>query len=97
MRSLDRISVDPNIRLGKPCARGTRMTVADILGCLAGGMSEAELLADFPQLTEEDIRACLTYAAEREQARLVQMSMKTSAPTGCCTVALPQDRNIQSH
>ena len=67
MSPLDRISIDPNIRFGKPCVRGTRITVGDILGYLAGGMSEAELLADFPQLTQGDIRACLTYAAERER------------------------------
>lgn len=67
MSTLDRISIDPNVRFGKPCVRGTRITVGDILGYLAGGMSEAELLADFPQLTQDDIRACLTYAAERER------------------------------
>jgi uncharacterized protein (DUF433 family) len=67
MSPLDRISIDPAVRFGKPCVRGTRITVGDILGYLAGGMSEAELLADFPQLTRDDIRACLTYAAERER------------------------------
>ncbi len=67
MSPLDRISIDPAVRFGKPCVRGTRITVGDILGYLAGGMSEAELLADFPQLTQDDLRACLTYAAERER------------------------------
>jgi uncharacterized protein (DUF433 family) len=67
MSPLDRISIDPAVRFGKPCIRGTRITVGDVLGYLAGGMSEAELLADFPQLTQDDIRACLTYAAERER------------------------------
>ena len=67
MNPLDRISLDPAVRSGKPCIRGTRITVGDILGYLAGGMSEGELLADFPQLTHDDIRACLTYAAERER------------------------------
>lgn len=67
MSPLDRISIDPNVRFGKPCVRSTRITVGDVLGYLAGGMSEAELLADFPQLTHDDIRACLTYAAERER------------------------------
>lgn len=67
MSPLDRISIDPNVRFGKPCVRGTRITVGDVLGYLAGGMLEAELLADFPQLTQDDIRACLTYAAERER------------------------------
>ena len=67
MGPLDRISIDPSIRFGKPSVRGPRITVGDILGYLAGGMSEAEVLADFPQLTKDDIRACLTYAAERER------------------------------
>lgn len=67
MSPLDRISIDPNIRFGKPCIRGTRIAVGDILGYLAGGMLAAEILADFPQLTSDDIRACLTYAAERER------------------------------
>ena len=67
MSPLDRISIEPAVRFGKPCVRGTRITVGDVLGYLAGGMSEAELLADFPQLTHDDIRACLTYAAERER------------------------------
>ena len=67
MNPLDRISVDPAVRSGKPCIRGTRITVGDVLGSLAGGMSEGELLADFPQLTQDDILACLTYAAERER------------------------------
>lgn len=67
MSPLDRISIDPNIRFGKPCVRGTRITVGDVLGYLAGGMTEGDLLTDFPQLTQDDIRACLTYAAERER------------------------------
>ncbi len=67
MSPMDRISIDPNVRFGKPSVRGTRITVGDILGYLAGGMTEADLLADFPQLTQDDIRACLTYAAERER------------------------------
>ena len=67
MNLLDRISIDPTIRFGKPCVRGTRISVGDILGYLAGGMSEARILAHFPQLTTDDIRACLAYAAERER------------------------------
>lgn len=70
MSFLDRISIDPAIRFGKPCVRGTRITVGDILGYLASGMSEDRLLTDFPQLTREDIRACLAYAAERERRTL---------------------------
>jgi len=64
---LDRISIDPAVRFGKPCVRGTRITVGDVLGHLAGGTSEERLLEEFPQLTREDIRACLAYAAERER------------------------------
>lgn len=62
----DRIVIDPEIRLGKPCVRGTRITVGDVLSYLASGMSEQDIVADFPQLSVEDIRACLAFAAERE-------------------------------
>jgi uncharacterized protein (DUF433 family) len=67
MSPLDRISVDPAVRFGKPCVRGTRITVGDVLGYLAGGMSEGEIVQQFPQLTLDDIKACLAYAAERER------------------------------
>ncbi|HEY0780781.1 MAG TPA: DUF433 domain-containing protein [Gemmatirosa sp.] len=67
MTLLDRISVDPTVRFGKPCVRGTRLSVGDVLGYLAGGMTEAEVLGDFPQLTREDVRACYAFAAERER------------------------------
>jgi uncharacterized protein (DUF433 family) len=63
----DRISVDPEVRSGKPCVKGTRITVYDVLEYLAGGMTEAEILADFPDLKTEDIRACLAFAAVRER------------------------------
>lgn len=63
----DIITIEPDKRSGKPCIRGTRMTVQDVLEYLAGGMSEAEILAEFPDLTREDIRACLAYAADRER------------------------------
>jgi uncharacterized protein (DUF433 family) len=63
----DRIVIDPAIRFGKPCVRDTRIIVGDVLAYLASGMSEAEILADFPQLTSDDIRSCLAYAAERER------------------------------
>ena len=63
----DRIVVDPQIRFGKPCVRGTRIAVGDVLSYLASGMNQAEILADFPQLAFEDIRACLAFAAERER------------------------------
>jgi uncharacterized protein (DUF433 family) len=63
----DRISIDPEIRSGKATIRGTRITVADILDYLAAGMPEAEILRDFPGLAEDDIRAALAFAAERER------------------------------
>jgi uncharacterized protein (DUF433 family) len=63
----DRITVDPEVRSGKPCIKGTRITVYDVLEYLAGDMSESEILADFPDLKAEDIRACLAFAAARER------------------------------
>jgi uncharacterized protein (DUF433 family) len=70
MNPLERIDIDPAVRFGKPCVGGTRISVGDVLEYLAGGMSEDEILADFPQLTRDDIRACLAYAAERERRTL---------------------------
>ncbi|MDX1997624.1 MAG: DUF433 domain-containing protein [Thermoanaerobaculia bacterium] len=67
MDTLDRIVIDPEIRGGKPSIRGTRITVYDILEYLAGGMTESEILADFPSLTREDLRAALSFAALRER------------------------------
>jgi uncharacterized protein (DUF433 family) len=61
------ITVEPGKRSGKPCIRGLRITVSDVLDCLASGMSEEEILRDFPGLTSEDIRACLAFAAHRER------------------------------
>ena len=61
------ITIEPGTRGGKPCIRGLRITVYDVLEYLASGMSEDELLADFPDLQREDIRACLTFAADRER------------------------------
>ncbi len=63
----DRISIDPAIRSGKPCIKGTRITVYDILEYLAGDMSEDEILQDFPSLSRQDIRAALEFAAARER------------------------------
>lgn len=60
------ITVDSNRRFGKPCVRDTRITVADVLGWLASGMSLAEVIEDYPTLTREDVLACLSYAAQRE-------------------------------
>lgn len=70
MSLLARITIDPAVRFGKPCIRGTRITVGDVLSYLAGGMTEAEILADFPQLSHDDVLACLAYAAERERRSL---------------------------
>jgi len=61
------ITIEPDKRSGQPCIRGLRMTVQDVLEYLAGGMSADEILADFPDLTAEDIRACLAFAADRER------------------------------
>lgn len=63
----DVITIEPGKRGGKPTIRGMRITVQDVLEYLAGGMSEEEILADFPELTREDIRACLAFAADRER------------------------------
>lgn len=62
----DLITIDPNKRFGRPCVRNTRITVYDVLAWLSKGMTKAEIIEDFPELTEEDINACLAYAAERE-------------------------------
>ena len=61
------ITIQPDQRSGQPCIRGLRMTVQDVLEYLASGMSSDEILADFPDLTAEDIRACLAFAADRER------------------------------
>jgi uncharacterized protein (DUF433 family) len=61
------ITIEPGKRSGKPCIRGMRITVSDVLEYLASGMSEEEILHDFPELTQEDIRACLAFAADREK------------------------------
>jgi uncharacterized protein (DUF433 family) len=61
------ITITPDKRSGKPCIRDTRMTVTDVLEYLAGGMSADEIVAEFPDLTLEDIRACLAFAADRER------------------------------
>jgi uncharacterized protein (DUF433 family) len=71
MASFPRISVDPEIRFGKPCVKGTRLTVGEVLGYLASGATEAELLAEYPQLTHEDVLECLAFAAERERRLLI--------------------------
>ena len=64
---IDRITIEPGKRFGKPCIRGLRITVSDVLEYLASGMTEQQILQDFPDLTREDIRACLAFAADRER------------------------------
>lgn len=67
----DIITIEPGKRSGKPCIRGMRITVQDILEYLASGMSQAEILTDFSELTPDDIRACLSFAADRERKLFV--------------------------
>lgn len=67
----DIITIEPGKRGGKPCIRGMRITVYDVLSYLAAGMTHQEILDDFPYLTEDDILACLSYAADRERQMLV--------------------------
>lgn len=69
-----RITLEPSKRGGRPCIRGMRITVYDVLSYLAAGMTVAEVLADFPYLTPEDIQACLAFAAERERSMLVAVA-----------------------
>ena len=75
MNYKDLITIEPGKRGGKPCIRGLRITVYDVLEYLASGMSEDQILKDFPDLTREDIRACLAFAADRER-RLVSIPEK---------------------
>jgi uncharacterized protein (DUF433 family) len=72
MKYQDIITIEPGKRGGKPCIRGMRITVYDVLEYLASGMSQQEILDDFPYLTAEDIRACLAYAADREKRLLIR-------------------------
>lgn len=70
MNYRDLITIEPGKRSGKPCVRGLRITVSDVLEYLAAGMSVEEILAHFPDLTSDDIRACLAFAAERDRRLL---------------------------
>ena len=67
MNYRDYITIEPNKRGGKPCVRGLRITVYEVLEYLASEMTEKEILEDFPDLTHEDLKACLAYAADRER------------------------------
>jgi len=71
MNYRDRITLEPGKRSGKPCIRGLRITVYDVLDYLASGMKPEEILEDFDYLTLEDIQACLAYAADRERQQLI--------------------------
>ncbi|MEG3882221.1 DUF433 domain-containing protein [Microcoleus sp. herbarium7] len=73
----ERIVIDPRIRSGKPCIRGTRIAVTDVFDYLGGGMTIAEVLDDFPDLTLADIQACFAFAANRDR-RLVILSDETA-------------------
>jgi uncharacterized protein (DUF433 family) len=70
-RLLDRISIDPAVCGGKPCIKGTRIWVSLLLDMLAGGMTEAQLLAEYPQLVREDVLAAIAYGAEAARERII--------------------------
>ena len=61
------ISIDPNIRFGKPCIKGTRISVFDVLGWMGSGMTKEEVIKDYPEITEDALHACLVYAATKER------------------------------
>jgi uncharacterized protein (DUF433 family) len=75
----NRISVDPQVCFGKPCIKGTRIWVSLILDLMANGMSIDEVLAEYPQLTDNDIRAALAYGAEMSRERIVELTVKGAA------------------
>ena len=75
---LDRISVDPNVCFGKPCIRGTRIWVSLILDFLASGMKMKEIVEEYPQLTEDDIRAAIAYGAEMSRERYVEVPVSSA-------------------
>ena len=74
----DIITIEPDKRSGQPCIRGMRITVYDVFEYLASGMTVAEVLNDFPELTETDIRACFAYAADKEKSQVVVYTNETS-------------------
>jgi len=79
MNYQDYITIEPDKRGGKPCIRGLRITVHDVLDYLASGMTEAEILQDFPDLTSQDIKACLAFAADRERKLLSELDRRMDA------------------
>jgi uncharacterized protein (DUF433 family) len=76
---LERITIDPEICGGKPCIKGTRIWVSLVLDLLAGGTTDAELLAEYPQLTHQDVLAALAYAAEVSRERIVPVPVAEQA------------------
>jgi uncharacterized protein (DUF433 family) len=76
---LDRITINPNVCFGKPCIRGTRIWVSLILDFLAGGMTEEELLKEYPRLTHEDVLAALAYGAEVARERIIPVPTEQTA------------------
>ena len=76
---LERISIDPNVCFGKPCIRGTRIWVSLVLDFLANGMATEEILAEYPQLTAEDIRAAIAYGAEMTRERYVEIPTEAAS------------------
>ncbi|WP_447978623.1 DUF433 domain-containing protein [Candidatus Nitrospira bockiana] len=76
---LDRITINPNVCFGKPCIKGTRIWVSLILDLLANGMSERDILEEYPQLAHEDILAAIAYGAEVARERIIPVSTETSA------------------
>ena len=73
---LDRITIDPNICHGKPCIRGTRIWVSLLLDLMAGGMTEAEILEEYPGLTKDDLRAALAYGAAAAHERFIPVAIE---------------------
>lgn len=94
MKYRDMITMDPDKRGGQPCIRGLRITVYDVLYWLANGMTAAEIIEDFPELTHADIMACLAFAADRERidghtSRQTGVRDKTPARSGSLRAVLP--------
>src|SRR6266516_488104 len=90
---LQRISVDPNVCFGKPCIRGTRIWVSLILDFLANGTTTEEILAEYPQLTEEDIRAAIAYGAEMSRERCVDFLTEAAGGHSNSMITLSPERN----
>ena len=74
-----RITIEPDKRSGKPCIRGLRITVGDVLGWIAAGMTWDEIIDDFPDLTRQDIQACLEFAADRERHTTIALAPNEAA------------------